>query len=107
MKLKIVITTIGFACQLALAQAGSTDTELLKNGYFSAKGVRPWKIFSTNGTPTPKFKVVGGEVRITSAWKAIKPGHKQMTQSLKNVKSDTKYKLVFDAKAEDDKAKMH
>ena len=29
-----------------------------------------------------------------------------MTQSLKNVKSDTKYKLVFDAKAEDDKAKM-
>lgn len=89
-----------------LAQAqDKTDNNagsgLIRNGDFSVKGVKPWKIFATKGVTKPTFKVADGVVTIVSAQSTEKAASEQMSQLVGGIESATKYKLVFDAKSAD------
>ena len=76
----------------------SAADSLIRNGDFSKNDIRPWKVFSIRTTKKPTHKVTNGILRINSPY-ATKCSRRQLTQKLPNLKSKTKYKLSFEAKA--------
>ncbi len=107
MKIKTAIIAAALACStFQLAQAEVAEGTLIKNGDFSTKGVKPWKIFALKDITKPTFKVADGVVTITSAQASAKAASEQMSQELAGIKSATKYKLTFDAKSTDTAAEL-
>lgn len=95
-------------CALLLGSSFShaDQGDYIKNGDFSAKGIKPWKVFATNGKTSPTFKVSEGVLTVTSVQKTEKVAQEQIAQVLEGIESNTKYKLTFDAKAADTESEM-
>lgn len=106
MKIKSAITAIALTCAIQLTHAEVANANMIKNGDFSAKGVKPWKIFALKGITKPTFKVADGVVTIVSAQKSEKFASEQLSQTLEGMKSTSKYKLTFDAKAADTESEL-
>jgi hypothetical protein len=103
MNLKTTITAAVIACTF---QAAFAESEFIKNGDFSAKGVKPWKIYASKDMAKPTVNVAEGAVTITSAQASKAMSHERMSQPVNGLKSSTKYKLSFDAKAADTQADL-
>ncbi len=75
------------------------ENNLLKQGEFTKPGIRPWKNFALKTTKKATHSVNKGVLTLTSTDAAEKASKRQLTQTIPELKSETKYKLTFDAKA--------
>ena len=75
------------------------EDNLIKQGEFTKSGIRPWKNFSLRTTKKATYAVDKGVLTLTSTYATGKATRRQLTQTIPELKSETKYKLTFDAKA--------
>ncbi len=98
MKLKKIILATLLASTFQSALAGEN---LLKNGGFANNNLKPWKLFATEKVTKPTARVEDGVATITTTQVSEKPSNEQLSQQVIGIKSDTQYKISFDAKSED------
>ena len=91
-----LMTLAALTCSLHIASAGEN---LIKNGDFSEKPIKPWKVFSVRSTKKAEIEVKDGVLSLTMEYATGKTTRRQLSQLVPEVKSNSKYKLTFDAKA--------
>ncbi|BDS05084.1 hypothetical protein NT6N_01240 [Oceaniferula spumae] len=96
MNITKTLTAAVLVCTFQISSAGEN---LVQNGDFSTKNLKPWKVFALKGETKPEANVAEGILTMKSATVAENASKRQMMQDLTGVKSNTAYTLSFDVKA--------
>ena len=95
MKIQI-ITIAALTCSLLMVSA---EENLIKNGDFATKSLKPWKVFAVRSTKKAEVVVKDGVLSLTMKYGTGKATRRQLSQTIPDIKSNSRYKLTFEAKA--------